>query len=422
MRCQHFLTLISIFATLVYGQLPVDNFFSCYLSGDSSGRSSWCGNNNPSDEATWRNPAAVQEGIKNAIDYHNKLVWDPYTYRGNPPLPPSGNAPVLVVNPPPPTPGPLPVLTPQGFVQPGGPAPAAPFGNGLSGLPNLQTYPGQSQQQIYSPQVTTQQQFYSSQTVAQPQQQQQTMQLQVPAATITSPSDLNTALPVQTASEPQLTDTPPFSSGVITQQALDSALQLPSTNATFLIDGKASPKDVNYGVKFKKYDISTVDTNVAIPENLNTDPDSIVLSALPIKNGAVSMAQAAHGMLQPMSSSSSTPRNSGQTHLQEVMVQPNSFDQMTPNPELDELRNAEEILATSKDLNSQSNPVTVQTGMINVVSKKPISIGPQNKRLFSGFHIVRGADGLNYARRTRIPLKIRKVNPSSEDTSNSHNA
>lgn len=63
-------------------------FNSCYLSGDSSGRSTWCGDN-VEEDVDITNPQAVMEGAMKFIEKHNKMIWDPLTWTVPPVSPPS---------------------------------------------------------------------------------------------------------------------------------------------------------------------------------------------------------------------------------------------------------------------------------------------------------------------------------------------
>ncbi|KHN70810.1 hypothetical protein Tcan_17381 [Toxocara canis] len=59
-------------------------FYPCFLSGDTSGFSSWCGDNkDPSEEPDVNNPQAINEGLRNAFVEHAEAVLNPDTYRSN---------------------------------------------------------------------------------------------------------------------------------------------------------------------------------------------------------------------------------------------------------------------------------------------------------------------------------------------------
>ncbi|VDN31689.1 unnamed protein product [Gongylonema pulchrum] len=58
-------------------------FYNCYLSGDATGHSSWCGDN-VKDEVDITDPQAVMEGAMKFAEKQNKLLWDPMTWTVTP--------------------------------------------------------------------------------------------------------------------------------------------------------------------------------------------------------------------------------------------------------------------------------------------------------------------------------------------------
>uniref|UniRef100_A0A0N5AHE4 Secreted protein n=1 Tax=Syphacia muris TaxID=451379 RepID=A0A0N5AHE4_9BILA len=131
---------------LLYAQVNAQTFgkfFACYLSGDTTGRSSWCGNNNPTDLEILKNPQAIQQGFQNTLAYHNRMVWNPQTFLQNPTeselrqpqLPPSN------LSPSPYTPPVVSYVQPQTLepVQPLQPQPGNPQITNSDGIPVTNT-------------------------------------------------------------------------------------------------------------------------------------------------------------------------------------------------------------------------------------------------------------------------------------------
>lgn len=55
-------------------------FSSCFLSGDSSGHSSWCGENIKDEKDIMNDPKAMLEKTFEILDEHSKAIWNPQTW------------------------------------------------------------------------------------------------------------------------------------------------------------------------------------------------------------------------------------------------------------------------------------------------------------------------------------------------------